>query len=195
MTVEVSTYRPMLYTIAYGMLGCASTAEDMVQDTYFKWLKVDPEKIKDAKAYLIRSTTNTCLNYIKSIKAKKEELLDNFSPTFSNISVTPEISAIDLKCEVTLALSQIVKKLPPSERAVFVLKELFNFDYADLTSILGKKADNCRKLFSRAQTKLSEETERFQLDSDKLKKFVLDFKNATLGEFTGLIESLKKDLD
>lgn len=187
-------YRPLLLSVAFGMTGCKSTAEDMVQDTFFKCLKVDCTNIRDLKSYLVRTTTNTCLNYLKAIKAKKEDLLDNFGPNFANINITADISNIDLKCEITQALSQIFRKLPPSERAVFVLKEVFNFDYSDLTDILNKKSDNCRKLFSRAQTKLSQETERFQVDSTKLKTIVNDFKKATLGEFSGLIENLKADL-
>jgi len=192
---EIVIYRPILLSVAFGMTGCKSTAEDMVQDTFFKCLKVDCSNIRDLRSYLITTTTNTCLNYLKAIKAKKEDLLDNFNPKFTNISISTDISNIDIKCEVTQALSQIFKKLPPSERAVFVLKEIFNFDYSDLTDILNKKSDNCRKLFSRAQTKLSEEKERFQIDSSKLTSVVSSFKKATLGEFSGLIENLKSDLN
>lgn len=190
--VEIAIYRPILLSVAFSMLGCKSTAEDMVQDTFFKCLKVDCSDIRDLKSYLIRSTTNTCLNYMKALKTKKEDLLDNFSPNLASIST--DIHNFDIRCEITQALSQIFKKLPPSERAVFVLKEIFNFDYGDLTDILNKKSDNCRKLFSRAQTKLSDETERFQIDSIKLKSVVNNFKKATLGEFSGLIENLKADL-
>jgi DNA-directed RNA polymerase specialized sigma24 family protein len=138
--------------------------------------------------------TNKCLNYLKSIRQKKEDWIDQVQPSFSSLSIQPDFSSLDLKCEVTQALSQVFKKLAPTERAVFVLKEIFNFDYSDLTTILDKKSDNCRQIFSRAQQRLSEETDRFSIDVDKLKKTVLDFKNATLGEFSGLIDNLKSDI-
>ncbi|UXP33433.1 sigma-70 family RNA polymerase sigma factor [Reichenbachiella agarivorans] len=191
---EVISYRPFLIAVAFKMVGCRSTAEDLVQDTFLSWLKVDASKIQDVKSYLTRTVTNKCLNYLKSIKQKKEELIDQVSPSLTSLSISPDFSNLDLKCEVTHALSLVFKKLAPSERAVFVLKELFNFDYSDLTTILGKKADNCRQILSRAQSKLSDETERFSVDVDKLRRTVIDFKNATLGEFSGLIDNLKSDI-
>ncbi|PIB37014.1 hypothetical protein BFP72_17200 [Reichenbachiella sp. 5M10] len=192
---EVLSYRPLLMSVAYNLVGCRSTAEDLVQDTFFSWLRLDTHTIQDAKSYLTKTVTNKCLNYLKSIKIKREELIDNVSPAAVSVSFTPDFSNLDLKCEVTHAMSLIFKKLAPTERAVFVLKELFNFDYSDLTTILGKKADNCRKIFSRAQLKLGDETERFSVDVDKLRKTVVDFKNATLGEFSDLIENLKTDIN
>jgi RNA polymerase sigma factor (sigma-70 family) len=193
-SLEAYTYRPVLFSIAYRMIGNRAVAEDLVQDTFLNWLKVDQQKILDVKAYLVRSITNTCLNYLDSIKRKKEDLLDSINPMLSELKFTPDFSNIDIKCELTEAISQLYKKLPPAERAVFVLKEVFNFDYADLPEIIGKKADNCRQLFRRAQLKLSEKKERFTLDTDKLRKTVDDFRNATLGEFSNLIEGLKKDI-
>ncbi len=192
--IELTTYRPILLSIAYKLTGNATVSEDLVQDTFFNWLKVDQQKIIDKKAYLVRSITNTCLNYLDSIKRKKEDLLDNISPALSELKVNPDFANIDLKCELTEAISQLYKKLPPAERAVFVLKEIFNFNYSDLTEVLDKKSDNCRQLYCRAQQKLAEGKEKFSLDTDKLKKTVEDFKKATLGEFSNLIEGFKKDI-
>lgn len=191
---ELLTYRPILYSIAYRIVENRAIAEDMVQDTFLNWLKVDQQKVIDAKAYLIRSITNACLNYLDSIKRKKEDFFDTLNPMLSELRFSPDFSNIDIKCELTEAISQLYKKLPPAERAVFVLKEVFNFDYSDLSEIFGKKADNCRQLFCRAQSKLSEKKERFSLDADKLVKTVEDFKKATFGEFSNLIEGLKKDI-
>ncbi|MFY0626197.1 MAG: sigma-70 family RNA polymerase sigma factor [Reichenbachiella sp.] len=191
---EFVLYRPLLFSIAYRMVGCVATAEDMVQDTFFNWLKTENHRVKDAKSYLIRSITNTCLNYLSSIRKKKEELIDTVSNSLPSFNFTPDFSNLDLKCEVTQALAQVCKKLAPAERAVFMLKGLFNFDYSEVTTILGRKSDNCRQLFSRAQSKLAEEKERFSIDTDHLKNMVSNFKEATLGEFSGLIDNLKNDL-
>ena len=192
---EVASYRPVLFSVAYRMVGCAAVAEDMVQDTFFNWFKkIDHRKVIDVKAYLIKSITNSCINHLNSIKQKKEELVENFNPPIPHLKVMPDFSNLDIKTDVYNALAQLYKKLPPTERAVFVLKEIFNFEYGDLCDILDKKAENCRQLLSRAQKKLSEETERFQIDADRLKKAAADFKNAALGEFTGLIEGLQKDI-
>lgn len=191
---EISSYRPVLNSIAFNILGCASTAEDMVQDTYLNWLKVDQKKVVNAKAYLIRSVTNSCLNYLESFKQKKEDFLENISPSISFPMLYTDLGSIDFKNEITTAIGQVFKKLPPTERAVFVLKGLFDFDYSDLTEVLGKKTENCRQLYVRAQQKLSDEKVRFSIDSDRVFKFAEEFKKATLGEFSDLIESLKNDI-
>ena len=191
---ELYSYRPLLYSIAYKLVGCATTAEDLVQDTFVNWLKFDTEKVKDAKAYLVRSVTNISFNYLSSLRKKKEELMDNFSSSLSGIGFTPDFSSMDIKCEVTQAVGQMMKRLAPAERAVFVLRELFDFDYSEVTTILGKTSDNCRKIFSRAQQNLLEGKDRFSVDSDTLKQTVLDFKKATLGEYSELIDKLKKDM-
>jgi RNA polymerase sigma-70 factor (ECF subfamily) len=191
---EISIYRPILCSIAYKIVGCSVVAEDMVQDTFLNWLKIDQKKIVNVKAYLIKSVTNACLNYLDSFKQKKEEFLENICPSVNQMGANPDIQHLDLKHEVTLALTQLYKKLPPTERAVFVLKGIFNFDYSDLNELLGKKSENCRQLFCRAQQKLVDEKTRFAIDKERIFKLADDFKKATLGEFSGLIESLKKDI-
>lgn len=189
---EYTAYRSLLFSIAYRLVGCAATAEDMVQDTFVKWLKTERFKVNDVKSYLVRSVTNTSLNYLNSIRKKKEDLIDNIS--FPSLKFNPDFSNLDIKCEITQALATISKKLAPSEKAVFVLKGIFNIEYNELTSILDKTSDNCRQLFSRAQSKLKEDKDRFNLDKDSLLDLVTNFKKATLGEFTGLIDNLKKDI-
>ncbi len=191
---ELYSYRPLLYSIAYKLVGCASTAEDLVQDTFVNWLKFDTDKVKDARAYLVKSITNVSFNYLTSIKRKKEELMDSFSHSLAGMSFSPDFSTLDLKCEITQAISQIMKKLAPAERAVFMLKELFDFDYSEVTDIVGKTSENCRKIFSRAQQNLANGKDRFHIDHESLTQTVVDFKKATLGEYSSLIEKLKKDL-
>lgn len=188
------TYRPALVSIAYKLVGCTNVAEDLVHDTFLKFLKIDNKKISDTKAYLVRSVTNTCLNYLESIKQKKEEWLENFNPSLPAFNINPEFYQIDFKLELKTAIGHLFKKLPPAERAVFVLKELFNFDYSELTEILDQKSENCRQLFSRAHKNLAQSKERFSPDKDRLDSAVEQFKQATLGEFTSLIDGLKSDI-
>ena len=125
---EIALYRPTLHNIAYRLVGCAAVAEDLVQDTLLNWLKVDNVKIADAKAYLSRSVTNACFNYISSMKRRKEEVLDMISPSVNFFRIQPDFQNLDIKSEVNQALALLIKKLPPAERAVFILKGLFDFD-------------------------------------------------------------------
>lgn len=188
---EAVLYRPILHTIAYRIVGCTAIAEDLVQDTFFNWFKNDRMDVKDAKAYLISSVKNLSLNHLKK---KKDELIESLTPNLPSFSISADISYLDIKQELADALATILKKLAPAERAVFVLRELFDFEYSDLPDIVGKTSDNCRQLLSRAQLKLSQEKERFTLEPGKLTSMMSDFKKATLGEFEELICGLKEDM-
>lgn len=188
---EAALYRPLLHTIAYKIVGCSAIAEDMVQDTFLNWFKIERKEVKDAKAYLISSVRNLSINHLKK---KKDELFENMTPNLSSFSIGADFSYLDIKQEISDALAVLHKKLAPAERAVFVLREVFNFEYSDLPSIIGKTSDNCRQLLSRAQQKLNQEKERFTLEPHKLTAFISNFKNAASGEFEGLIKNLKEDI-
>ena len=189
----ITLYRPLLYSIAYKMVGTVMDAEDIVQDTFLNWLKAEQKKINNTKAYLIRSVTNTCLNHINQLNRKKESLLESINhPSFID---KIELPNFDIKNELSEAISVLLKKLEPTERAVFILREIFNFDYGELTEILDKKKENCRQLFCRAKEKLTQEKDRFHVSLDVHSQFVDKFKSAcTLGEVGNFIENLKKDI-
>lgn len=188
---EAAIYRPLLHTIAYKIVGCSAIAEDMVQDTFLNWFKRERQEVKDAKAYLISSVRNLSLNHLKK---KKDELFDNLAPNLPSFSISSDLKYLDIKQEIAMSMAVLLKKLAPVERAVFVLREVFNFDYSDLPAIIGKTSDNCRQILSRAQQKLNQEKERFTFEPNKLSNLIGNFKKATSGEFEGLIKSLKEDI-
>ncbi|MDN5214163.1 sigma-70 family RNA polymerase sigma factor [Fulvivirgaceae bacterium BMA12] len=189
----ITLYQPLLYSIAYKMVGTVMDAEDIVQDTFLKWLKTEQRKINNTKAYLIKSVTNTCINHINQLNKKKENLLDSINhPSFID---KIELPNFDFKNELSEAIGILLKKLEPSERAVFVLREIFNFDYTELTEILDKKKENCRQLLCRAKEKLNQEKDRFNVNLDVHTQFVDKFKGAcTFGEVGNFIENLKNDI-
>lgn len=166
-------------------------AEDIVQDTFLKYLTVDQEKINNTKAYLIRSVTNNCLNHLNSLKQKKKEYLENVKlpELFEKI----DFSYLDLKHELDAALEIMHKKLGPLERAVFMLREGFDFDYEELQQIFNKKKDHCRQLVSRAKEKLSRETPKITLNLDKNSLFEAFRKASSQGQFKDLIDQLGAD--
>lgn len=175
------------------MVGTAMDAEDMVQDTFLNWLKTEQKKVNDTKAYLIRSVTNTCLNHLTKINKKKESLLDAIH--HQNFMDKIELPNFDIKNELSEAIAVLLKKLEPTERAVFVLREIFNFEYHELTEILDKKKENCRQLVCRAKEKLNQEKMRFSVNIESHSQFMDKFKSAcTFGEVGSLIDNLKKDI-
>ena len=184
----------MLHTIAYNMVRCKEDAEDIVQETFIKWLSIDHQKIENTKAYLIKAVTNNCLNHLSSLRKKKEEYIDNVSEVIKNFKET-NLAHLDLDVNLSAAFKVLLAKLEPLERAVYVLKEVFDFEYDELQNTLDKKKEHCRQLFSRAKKKLSEETSKINFELPDSAKLIESFKNAChLGNPTELVSELKKDI-
>ncbi len=192
----ITLYHPLLHGIAYRIVKCKQDAEDIVQDTFLKWLSVEKEKIVNTKAYLIRSVTNNCLNHLQALKRKKEEYLESiqFPELISKFKEHLDLSHIDFQVDMQAALKVIHSKLEPLERAVFVLRAGFNFDYDALQDVLEKKKDHCRQLFSRAKKKLEEEKSKINFDWSTKPQWVEYFsKSCESGFSSDLINSLTKD--
>lgn len=145
------------------MVRSKADAEDIVQETFIKWLLQEQKKIKNTKAYLIKALTNNCLNHLNLLKTKRLESLENFhwQEFVEKFKESTDLSHIDLEVELGKAFQVIQTKLEPLERAVYVLKEVFDFDYHALQQVLDKKQEHCRQLFCRAKKKLQEETDHF----------------------------------
>jgi RNA polymerase sigma factor (sigma-70 family) len=192
----ITLYQPLLQTIAYNLVRCKQDAEDIVQETFVKWLSIDHQKIENTKAYLIRAVTNNCLNHLQSLRKKKEQYFDsiNVSEMITKFKET-NLSHLDLEVNLNAAFKVMQTKLEPLERAVYVLKEVFDFDYEDLQKTLDKKKDHCRQLFSRAKKKLSEETSKIHFDMPDTARLMKSFRDAcSFGDEQNLVEELKKGI-
>lgn len=189
----ISLYQPLLFSIAYRLVGSIQDAEDIVQDTFLKWLTQEKQKINNTKAYLVKAVTNSCFNHINSIKQKKTEYIDSLKPgVLIEKYKEMDFSHLDIEKEITHAFTVLQDKLAPVEKAVFVLKEAFNYEYDDLKEIVDRKADNCRKLLSRAKQKLAEvenDIETGIANSNLTKSFR---KASDTGQMSDLISDLTK---
>lgn len=152
-TQAIHLYQPTLQSIAYRMLGSIADAEDAVQDAFVKWLTIDTSKVENAKAYLITMVTNACLNILQSKKNKPVITAEPLEEVML-IDTEKDITHFDLENQLSEAWKFLHKKLEPVERTVYVLREIFSVEYDDLQHIVDKKADNCRKIVSRAKEKL-----------------------------------------
>ena len=189
-------YQPLLHRIAYNLVRCKEDAEDIVQETFAKWLVIDQQKIENTKAYLIRAVTNNCLNHLNSLKKKKEEYFShlNWQELISKFKET-NLAKIDLDVNLNAAFNVLHTKLGPLERAVYLLKEVFDFDYEELQQLLDKKQDYCRQLFCRAKKKLNEETSKIHFSMPDTSGLLKSFRDACdLGNATQLIQELKKNI-
>jgi RNA polymerase sigma-70 factor (ECF subfamily) len=191
----ITLYQPMLQAIAYNLLRCKADAEDIVQETFLKWLSAEKEKIGNTKAYLIKAVTNNCLNHLSALKRKKVEYLDSIHlPEFITKIKESSTANVDMDVYLAGAIKIIHQKLKPLERAVYLLKEVFDVDYDTLHKTLDKKKDHCRQLLVRAKKKLSEETAKIHFDIPLPASLLESFKKACQGDTDELINSLKRDI-
>ncbi|MFH6984244.1 sigma-70 family RNA polymerase sigma factor [Marinoscillum luteum] len=190
-SANITLYQPLLQSIAFKMLGCMHDAEDMVQDAFLKYLAVDPKKIENTKAYLIRSVTNNCLNHLNSLKQKKKEYLE--SVKLPELFEKIDFSSLDFRQELDAMLSVLHKKLGPLERGLYLLREGFDFEYDELQQIFNKKKDHCRQMVCRAKEKLARETEKFTYSFDSEKYFSAFQKACSDGNFDDLINHLNDE--
>lgn len=146
-------YQPTLQAIAYKMLGNMADAEDAVQEAFMKWLTIDTSKIENSKAYLVRVVTNSCLNILKSNKEKQFTSVNELEG-IADPNNDKELHHFDLENQLSEAWKFLHRKLEPVEKTLFILREVFEVDYHDLQFIVDKKAENCRKIVSRAKDKL-----------------------------------------
>jgi RNA polymerase sigma factor (sigma-70 family) len=147
--------RPLLFSIAYRMLGSASDAEDVVQDAWLRFRGVTDDEIRSPKALAATIVTRLCLDRLKSARASREEYIGPWlpEPVLTSGAEAPDVLAQRSE-SVTLAFLLLLETLSPEERAVFLLKEVFDYDHTDIAATLGTTAANSRQLLHRAKEKL-----------------------------------------
>ena len=188
-------YQPMLEALAFNMVRCKADAQDIVQETVLKWLSAGPKKIDNTKAYLIAAVRNNCLSHLNALKAKKEELFgqQNLAEVL-NAFKESNLANLDLDIDLQRALKTLQTKLEPLERAIFVLKEVFDFDYETLQETFDKKKEHCRQLLCRAKKKLNEETSKIHFELPDTANFKENFRKACdFGHIADLISGLKQE--
>ncbi len=178
------------------IVGSIHDAEDIVQETFLKWLTLEKEKINNTKAYLIKAVTNNCLNHINTLKRKKNECLENIKPgELIDWNLITDLRKMDLDQEVSHALNILHKKLEPLEKAIFLLREVFNFEYDELQHLFDKKKENCRQLFCRAKEKLNTKEGKIKIQMPNPTSFLYSFKKANdLGQIGDFIQHLGNDI-
>jgi RNA polymerase sigma factor (sigma-70 family) len=192
----ISLYQPTLQRIAYNLVRCKADAEDIVQETFLKWLSMESDKIQNTKAYLIAAVKNNCLNHLNSLKKKKEECLDAMSMTERiNRFKENNFAHLDLEADLDKAFRVIHAKLEPLERSVYLLKEVFDFDYEALQALLNKKKDYCRQVVCRARKKLNEEASKVHFDLPDVAQMMTSFrKSIEKDNAQEFVQRLKRDI-
>jgi RNA polymerase sigma-70 factor (TIGR02957 family) len=149
--------RPRLFSIAYRMLGSASDAEDVLQDAWVRYAAADTSTIRSPQAFATTIVTRLCLDRLKSARATREQYVGPWlpEPVLTREMDSPE-ATLERAESVTLAFLVLLEKLSPEERAVFLLKDVFDYDHAEIGEILGISSANSRQLLHRARTALAQ---------------------------------------
>jgi RNA polymerase sigma-70 factor, ECF subfamily len=199
MTETFESYRPYLFSVAYRMLGSAMDAEDAVQETYLRAQATPLESIVSPKAYLTTILTRLCVDQLHLARRQRETYIGPWLP--EPISTAPSAESanpeerVDTYESISLAFLMLLEQLQPVERAVFLLREVFEYDYAEIAGFLGKSEMACRQAFSRAKKHLADHRPRFPASPDTHRQMMANFINATqAGDMTGLMNLLAEDV-
>ena len=143
------THRGLLFTVAYEMLGSAVDAEDVVQETWLRWADVDQAEVRDPRAYLVRIVTRQALNRLRSVSRRREEYVGEWLP--EPLLTSPDAAEdVELAENVSIAMLTVLETLGPTERAVFVLHEVFETPYDEIAEVVGKTPAAVRQIAHRA---------------------------------------------
>ncbi len=199
MAESFETYRSYLFAIGYRMLGSAMDAEDMVQETYLRYQVTPPETINSLKAFLTTVITRLCMDQLHLARRNREQYLGPWLPEPIITTEAPELvkveERVDMYESISLAFLVLLEQLQPAERAVFLLREVFEYDYAEIAAFLGKSEMACRQAFSRAKKHLGDHQPRFPASPETQKQLLTGFMRAVqAGEMTGLINVLAEDV-
>jgi RNA polymerase sigma-70 factor (ECF subfamily) len=186
---EFETFRPLLFSIAYRMLGSASEAEDMVQETYLRYRLAHDEPIRSLKSYLTTIITRLCLDELKSARAQREQYLGPWLP--EPLLTNDAGAALEQRETISMAFLVLLEELTPPERAVFLLHEVFDYPYEAIGEMIGKNTAACRQLFHRAQLRLAEHRPRFEpsleAQRDLLARFLVACQSGNVQELTTML--------
>ncbi len=177
-------YRSYLFAIAYRMLGSAMDAEDMVQETFLR-AQAAPEAIISPKAYLTTILTRLCINQLQSAHTRREQYVGPWLPepisTDGMIEAADPEARIEAYESISLAFLTLLEQLQPIERAVFLLREVFDYEYGEIAEMLGKSEVACRQSFSRAKKHLAEHRPRFAASPESHRRMLTSFLRAVQG--------------
>ncbi len=195
-TQAFDQYRGLLFSIAYRMLGSATDAEDIVQEAFVRWLQAGDEKVQSPKAYLSTIVVRLCINQAESARAQREVYVGSWLPEPILTSHRPEMAETAMLGETLFfAFLVLLERLGPRERAVFLLREVFEYDYPEIAEIVGKSEANCRQILRRAHQHLDQHRPRFDVSREQQTRMMEQFLHAsTNGNMQGLLNLLTDDI-
>jgi RNA polymerase sigma-70 factor (ECF subfamily) len=187
-------HRRLLFTIAYEMLGSAADAEDVVQETWLRWAEVDQATVRAPRAYLVRAVTRQALNRLRTVARRREEYVGEWLP--EPLLTSPDVAEdVELAESVSMAMLTVLETLAPAERAVFVLREVFDTPYDEIAEAVGKSPAAVRQIAHRSREHVAARRPRVQVGAAEQQAVVERFLAALRdGDVDGLLAALAPDV-
>ena len=177
-----SELRPLLFTVAYEILGSATESDDVLQDSYLRWAEVALADVRDTKAYLAQLVTRQALNALRAGARRREEYVGPWLPEPLLLDEQDPSADVVLAESVSMAMLVVLETLTPDERAVFVLREVFGFDYDEIAAAVGKSASTARQVAHRARGHVQARRPRYTLvDPEESARIAAEFIAAAAG--------------
>jgi len=195
---DYAEYRPLMFSIAYRMTGSISDAEDIVQEAFLRLTRVlrDGATIESPKAYLATATTRLAISHLRSARVRRESYVGAWlpEPLIADTDPGPAERA-EMSDSLSMAFLVLLESLTPTERAVFLLHEVFGYDYREIAGITGKSEANCRQILTRARHHVDEGKPRFETSRQQREEVARRFFDAAAGgDMSGLLELLAPDV-
>jgi RNA polymerase sigma-70 factor (ECF subfamily) len=188
------THRSLLFTVAYELLGSAADAEDVVQETWLRWSEVDRADVRAPRAYLIRIVTRLALNRLRTLARRREDYVGEWLP--EPLLTSPDVAEdVEFAESVSIAMLTVLETLTPVERAVFVLREVFEVPYAEIAAAIDKTPAAVRQIAHRARGHVAARRPRIQVERAAHEQVVDRFLRALqTGDLPELLEVLAPDV-
>ncbi len=187
-------HRGLLFTVAYELLGSVADAEDIVQDTWFRWSADDRGDVHDPKAYLVRITSRLALNRLRTLRTRRESYVGSWLPEPLATSPDPA-DDVERAEDVSMAMLVVLETLTPYERVVFVLREVFGLPYSEIASTIDRTEASVRQVAHRAREHVQARRPRYEADVDEQRAVTERFLQAAVGgDVAALMEVLAPDV-
>jgi RNA polymerase sigma-70 factor, ECF subfamily len=187
-------HRSLLFTVAYEMLGSRTDAEDVLQEAWLRWADVDRSQVRDSRAYLVRVVTRQALNQMRALSRRREQYVGEWLP--EPLLTSPDVADdVQLAESVSIAMLTVLETLGPTERAVFVLREVFEMPYGEIAEAVGKSKVTVRQIARRAREHVSARRPRIHVSRSEQQAVVERFLVAVrTGQLQELMEMLAPDV-
>ncbi|MEV0359985.1 RNA polymerase sigma-70 factor [Nocardia sp. NPDC050697] len=187
-------HRTLLFTVAYEILGSASDAEDVLQESWLRWSEVRLDTVVEKRAYLVRIVTRQALNRLRTLGRRRESYVGPWLP--EPLLTAPDIAAdVELAESVSMAMLLVLETLGPTERAVFVLREVFAFGYGEIAAAVGKTPAAVRQIAHRARGHVTARRPRGTVSAEQSRAVLDAFRRAVgTGDLRGLLDLLAPDV-